>query len=405
MKNSKLLSKLALASLTMFVLNSCNKQEEELTNIDAFRKEADAAQVIDYSTVSNDLLLEDRVNGVDYIIKNLVEVNANITIKPGVTLMFENGAGLKINEEGSLTAIGVQSNEILFTSQSGKRGDWAGILFLSNSPKNILSYCKIEQGGGITSWGSANVTVGTDANKAKAEISNCEITTSKQDGIALSKGSELVNFSNNKMVTNSAHPMVLHIADAGMFGNNNTYSNNGKEFIKLVADGNMITTPINIAKLNEPYLISGNVVAGNSFTIASGSRIYMDNGSEIVIDGKNGNGSFSAVGTASQPIQISAIYNGTGVWQDIKFLSSSSSNNRIEYCTISGGGLTSNGFEGMVNVVNPNGGSSNIVIRNSNIMNSAAIGIYIQSSNSEYNSDITTSNQFANNAKGNVHIE
>lgn len=400
MKSLKLYAPVAILALGLSVLSSCSKQQDDLTNLPVERKDNTQAQRIDAATITSDMVLADRVNGVDYIITSDVQVNANLTIKPGVTVMFAEGAGLQVNEQGSLTAIGAQSNEVLFTSETGKRGSWKGITILSNNGRNVLSFCKIEQGGGN---GQGNVVVGSATTAAQVEISNSSISTSNKDGIVINEGSKVLNFNGNKIFTNSGFPVSMHISDAVNMENGNTYSNNGKEFIKV--SGEVVNKPITLKKLNESFLISGQITATKGFTISAGSRIYMDNDVEVVIDGTNNDAFFNAVGTQAQPITLSAIYNGTGVWTSIKFRNTNSNNNQIEYCTISGGGMTTVGPEGMVSVTNTNGGSSNIVIRHSSIMNSAATGIYIQSANSEYNSDIINSNTFVNCAKGDVHIE
>ena len=400
MKSLKLYAPVAILALGLSVLSSCSKQQDDLTNLPVERKDNTQAQRIDAATITSDMVLADRVNGVDYIITSDVQVNANLTIKPGVTVMFAEGAGLQVNEQGSITAIGAQSNEVLFTSETGKRGSWKGITILSNSGRNVLSFCKIEQGGGN---GQGNVVVGSATTAAQVEISNSSISTSNKDGIVINEGSKVLNFNGNKIFTNSGFPVSMHISDAVNMENGNTYSNNGKEFIKV--SGEVVNKPITLKKLNESFLISGQITATKGFTISAGSRIYMDNDVEVVIDGTNNDAFFNAVGTQAQPITLSAIYNGTGVWTSIKFRNTNSNNNQIEYCTISGGGMTTVGAEGMVSVTNTNGGSSNIVIRHSSIMNSAATGIYIQSANSEYNSDIINSNTFVNCAKGDVHIE
>ncbi len=403
MKSTFTLSKLSFAAIALLAFSSCNKEKEELNNLDAFRKDNTQAQVIDINSISSTTIWEDRVNGVDYIIANNINVNASLIIKPGVTVMFKDGAGLQVNEEGSINAIGQQANEILFTSESGKRGAWKGITVLSSKPTNALSFCKIEHGGGNNTFGKGNVIVGSAANTASLEISNCEITAGKYDGIVINEGSSVTHFSGNNVHTNSEYPVSMHIADAAAMNNSNTFNNNGKEFIRMFGSGeNVINKSITINKLNSNVLIDGSIVAGNMFTIQAGAKIYMNSNAGITIDGTNGQGMLSAIGTNTNPITISAIYNGTGVWNSIKFRSSDA-DNRIEYCNISGGGLSGQGFEGMINLVNQ-GGSSNVVIRNSNIMNSASAGIFIQSNN-EYNSDITTANVFTNCAKGNVHFE
>lgn len=406
MKTNSIFSKLAVVAAGLMLFSSCSKNEDVApNNIMQYRNESSQSQTLDVSEINTDMVLEDRVNGVDYTITGNVQVNANLTIRPGVTIMFKDNAGIQVNAQGSLTAIGSNGNLILFTSESGRRSAWKGITLLSNSARNVISYSKIEHGGAANSFGSGNVIVGSGANSATVEISHNEITASGTDAIVVSEGSKLNGFTGNKVHTNSAFPLNMHITDAGSLSDGNQFVNNGKEFIKVSGTGS-INKQINLKKLNASFLISGTITAANKFCIAAGSRVYMDNGAKVVIDGASGQGSFCAVGTATSPISIAAIYNGNGIWKNIEFFSSNSNDNKIEYCTISGGGATeANHAEGMITVVNDGDGSSNIVIRNSTIINSAAIGIYIQNQGSEYNSDIISGNVFSNNVKGNVHIE
>ncbi len=408
MKTNSILSKLTVVAAGLMLFSSCSKNEDVVpNNIMAYRNDNSQTQILDMSAINTDMVLEDRVNGVDYTVSNNIQLNAGLTIKPGVTVMFKDGAGIQVNEQGWLTAIGSNGNVILFTSESGKRSAWKGITVLSNNARNVISYCKIEHGGAANEFGTGNIIIGSGTNTGETEISHSEITASGTDGIVVSEGSKINGFNANKIHTNSAFPVSMHITDGINLMDGNQFVNNGKEFIKVTGDGtSTITKPINLKKLNESFLVSGIITAGNKFCIAAGSRVYIDNGSEIIIDGTTGLGSFCAVGTEASPISIAAIYNGTGMWNTIRLRSSASSDNKIEYCTISGGGATNgSNAEGMISVVNDGDGSSNIIIRHSTIINSAAIGIYIQSEGSEYNSDIISGNTFSNNVKGNVHIE
>ena len=392
-------SKLTAALFAVIVLNACNKEQEELTNLDVYRKDAGQAEIVDISAMNSAMVLKDRVNGVDYIFTKNVAVNTNLTIEPGVTMMFENGAGLTINEQGSISALGAPSNEILFTSKSGKRGDWDGITVLSSNAKNVLAYSKVEHG-------ADNVKIGATSTVAKLEISNSEITAAKGYGVIVAKGSVLTQFAGNKIHTNTSYPLQMHLADASKLEDSNEFGTNGKEFIQLMGSGSeVILQKITLKKLRIPFVISGQSVAGAMVEVLAGARVYMDDQAELTIDGQNGQGAFSAIGTAAQPITIAALYNGVGVWSSIQLRNSNSPNNKIEYCTISGGGKTTNSNEGMIRVVTVGGGNSQVVIRNNNILNSISSGISIQQLNSSYNNDILTANSFVNCAKGNVHFE
>lgn len=396
-----LIPKMAAIVAGVLLLNSCQKDDDSLSNISVARKDAAQAQVLDQSDINSDMVLEDRVNGVDYMITKNLQVNAKLTIKPGVTLMFEDGAGLQVNPNGAIVAIGTDGNEILFTSKAGKRGAWKGITVLSNSNKNVLEYCKVEQAGADNEHGMGNVIVGDASTKAQIEISNSNISTSSNYGITIAEGSRLLSFVGNSITTNSSFPLNVFIADAQYLADGNVMSNNGKEFIRVYGKGDQaITQAIILKKLDEPFMISGKVVSTTSFTVNPGARVYMDYDAQVVIDGtQTGNSFFSAVGNSTQPITISSIYNEQGAWKNISFVSSASANNRIEFCNIIGGGVQATANTGMLAVTS----GSNVIVRHNTISNSAAKGIYISRS-STYNSDITTTNTFANNAGGNVQI-
>jgi hypothetical protein len=246
---NSILNKTLAVAAAVVLLSSCKKEQDPLTNISAFRKDASQAETINAATVNTKMILADRVNGVDYIITQNMLVNAELVIEPGVTIMFKDGAGLQVGEQGSLTAIGEKSNTIYFTSESGKRGAWKGIVFLSNSAKNVLAHSKIEHGGGAGEYGSANLIIGAGSKKAQAEVSNCEIMASKTDGIALSKGSKLNYFDYNKVSTNTAYAVTMFEEDIFPIAATNQFVNNGKDGINVIGNDNgFLYTPVTFVK-------------------------------------------------------------------------------------------------------------------------------------------------------------
>ena len=257
MKTSITLSKLAIVASALLFFSACSKKEDTTpTNIMSTRHDNSQSQTLDMTNISTDMVLEDHVSGVDYVVANNIQLSANLIIKPGVTLMFKNGAGIEVNAQGSLTAIGTSGNLILFTSEAGKRSAWKGITILSNNARNVISYCKIEQAGGENSFGTANIIVGSGTTTCSVEISQSEITASGSNGILLAEGSKLVSFIGNKIHTNTTFPVSMHITDAANMNDMNQLVNNGKEFFQLTGDGtNAITKAIALQKLNESFLI------------------------------------------------------------------------------------------------------------------------------------------------------
>ena len=338
----------------------------------------------------------------------MIEVTqGTLTIEPGVTVMFENGAGILVKEEGSITAIGEQGNEVYFVSKNGKRGDWNGITVLSSKATNVFSYCRFEHGGHVSNeFGRANLIIGSHTNPAKAEVSHNTITTSAGNGIIISEGSEIRGFNSNNISVNTGYPVSIHITNAGSLEDGNTYSNNGKEFIELTGSGdNLILKPAVINPLNESYALSGHIIAGNNITIGAGTHIYMNSGAQLTLNGIEGSGSLTAVGSQSRPITFTGVYATIGLWNAINFKSSASALNQLEHCIITGGGGIAQNNLGMLNFMCSGAGPGQISIRNCTVSNSAANGIYIQKSNTTYNTDIETANTFSGNTGVNVYYD
>ncbi|MFV1982911.1 MAG: chitobiase/beta-hexosaminidase C-terminal domain-containing protein [Thiohalomonadales bacterium] len=124
-----------------------------------------------------------------------VSQNANLTISPGVTLIFQTsinglnrtGFGLIINNGSFLKASGTAKQPIYFTSDIAVPGYWKGIRFTnSNDINNILNYVTVEYGGGINSNGNGNIIL---TGNSSVLIENSTITNSDTDGISVSTSS------------------------------------------------------------------------------------------------------------------------------------------------------------------------------------------------------------------------
>lgn len=93
--------------------------------------------------------------GVPYRVKGQIMVNGSLVISAGVEVEFETAAGLRINEQGSLVAVGTETNNILFTGVDKLPGAWDRIYFnFTTSPLNEIAFCTIEYAGTPSSGGS-----------------------------------------------------------------------------------------------------------------------------------------------------------------------------------------------------------------------------------------------------------
>lgn len=118
--------------------------------------DVDAVHVVlgNTNTVGSDATWKDL--GVPYVILDRFYVEAALTIEAGTVLEGAQERGITVREGGSLTAVGVAGNEVVFRGQEAvETGFWQGLRFQTNSPANSLTHTIIEHAGSTTWTGAA----------------------------------------------------------------------------------------------------------------------------------------------------------------------------------------------------------------------------------------------------------
>lgn len=95
-----------------------------------------------------------------------LNINADLTIEPGVQLFFDADCGLRINDGASMYARGSEIDPIRFAGTTTDAGSWGGIYFnFTTNTLNEISYASIEHAGNpeydgaIYMWADPVVTV------------------------------------------------------------------------------------------------------------------------------------------------------------------------------------------------------------------------------------------------------
>lgn len=137
------------------------------------KKETDNETVTEETTIASNITSNRTLKtGNTYLLKNIVYVtnNATLTIEPGVRILCDKDtrATLVITRGSKISANGIQSNPIVFTSNatSPARGDWAGIVICGKAPVNssfngTAGIGEVE--GGINTAEGYGLFGGTDA--------------------------------------------------------------------------------------------------------------------------------------------------------------------------------------------------------------------------------------------------
>lgn len=315
----------------LITVSSCSKDEVP----PIVEKELEP-MVIDCSTpvaAGKVLTLENRNNGIDYIINCIYTVAGDFVVDPDVTIQFGNDAGIKVRETGSLQALGTAEKQILFTGENKVAGAWRGVFIDSNDPLNKIEHAKIEYAGGGSFNSNGDLGAVIVYSNSRLAMNNTTLSNSAAYGFNASYGGDDLTLENNTITACSA-PMYIEGAYPTTISGGN-YTGNDLDAILVASD--QITGMHNWTKLDVPYHLPGGlqVIPGGKLTIMPGVMLKFGQDSRLHInEGASGpKPSLIAVGTLDDPIVFTSIDNTLSAWRGIYF-DSPSTLNEIGFSTI-----------------------------------------------------------------------
>jgi hypothetical protein len=334
----------------------------------------------------------------DYIVTSDINVQADLTIMPGVIIEFEQNKGLQVIT-GSLNARGTSSNGIIFRGLNDSKAYWKGIAIYSNGEGNELDYVSVTGGGSAifqeTTVPSNILIAGTDVSGAAVKISNSSFTESGGYGLYIEGMSTLNGFSNNTFASNTLAAAFipareLHKAETTLF-----FGNNGFEGIETsgTVDPGLNGT---WKKLQTgSYLVRSNIEIKGGITIEAGAAFKVKNGVTVsVVD----YGYLNATGSADAKI-IFTSETINGRWNGLYF-NGFNENNMLKYAEINNAGLNKiadSDHPGNIAI----GSNGKLIVENSVMRNGLGYGLVAKSITS-VNADVVTVNTFENLQKGSV---
>ncbi len=293
-------------------------------------------------TLETAMTLENRNEGVDYIISCDWDIRAKLTIEPGTMIEFQNGAGLKVEfGEGVLNAVGTASEPIIFTGSTTTKGSWKGITFGRSDINNVLDHCVIEFAGSesvVEKYRDAAVEI-----TGKASITNTTIRNSKGNAIGIAydgvDNADVGNFSNNIFEDNEGYPIYTaarHIQALNL--NTCTFTNNGMQKVAmyiynsnrdLAGDNTWVDAGI-------PYFSVNSIAVTNDLILEEGVNIrFASNAGLEVVTYKEG--SLKVNGTAENPVILMGDTELPGAWKGI-YVGTNNINNNFNHLHIKHGG-------------------------------------------------------------------
>ena len=371
---------------------------------------ADGPSLCDESDIIEDTVWEDLVPGdaVDYVVDCEISVkgNALLTIEPGVVIAFEGTqSGIFTSESGGLRAVGTSTNPIVFKGTSDTKGVWKGVYFGSNHPENRLEHALVMNAGRSASGQSGErgaVQLSRDTESA-AEIVECTITNNEGFGVFITDESDLRTFFNNTISDNEGAPVGIYFNQLSALDDASDYQGNENEYIE-VRENEIEGDAVTVASLNVPYRFveSRRYDINNTLEISAGAVLQFVDGSGLRLGVQSSDcavttGAMNAAGTSSNPVVFEGVTEGRGTWLGIGF-NSSSPDNRLIHCSISGGGSSKlyNGAQFPANITLQC--DSRAIIQNCTISQSGGHGVYVLDDDAElpdFESNTISDNELA----------
>lgn len=395
-----------------------------------------------------------RASQSPFIVTSDVTVHngATLTIEPGVTVLFHSGTQLRIsssNSSGSLVANGAQASSILFTSFSGDKNDWKGILFDDRSDQGMTSsmtWCKIEKAGQTNSRGAnANIYC---YNTNTPIISNCTFgqpLTFEHAGNALHLHASSPSISQSTFYNSGVLEVVRLTGGSDPSFTGCTFTGSGSSYWLFSDDGDCNPTisscsfdgsVINAVRIGTHFQMNGNifqgatspeieiwggdltnsrtwrkqtggsvyaivgrnyrVIASSTLTIEPGVTVKFSSGTGLIIGGDGGfggslAGSLLANGTPSDSILFTSLTGNSGNWRGILFDNDSDKilTSSLSYCVIEKAGETNS--QGSTAAVYCRV-TTTPVINQTIIRNNGGYGLYLNASSPRITNSVLSAN-------------
>ncbi len=274
----------------------------------------------------------------DYIVVGSVDINAKVTIDPGVRIEFEEDEDFRISSDGYIEAIGTEDEPIVFTSTNIPGGiHWKGLRVRSSDMRNILEHVVVEYAGnsntslGTYSSQNRQVNIGVD-DGARISVSNTQIRNSKGYGMYV-RGS-LLEHEANHYADNSSAGVSVHVRNAGVMDDISTFSGNSVDGVEIY--GGTLEEDIVVSKLsgNTPYYVSSDIGVEAPLIITEGARFEFAEDVYISIEDGSGDSYMQVSGTQNMPVVFTRANPEAGqYWRGIRYRTSDN-RNTMDYVVV-----------------------------------------------------------------------
>ena len=240
-------------------------------------------------------------------------ITGDLTIMPGVIVMFEAGMRMMVTGSSSLRAMGTATQPIVFTGTQATPGYWCGVY--AKDTNLTFDNVTVEYGGCAEKGGfTANLTCdSSDITSTSCSVTNSTLRGSGAFGMGVRFGVAFADFTGNTLEDNVEGAAQVFASNIHHLRTSSSYDGDVDVF------ANHIEQAVTWDNLGVDYVVQADldtqafsVDAGGNLTISPGVTIRFENDMALgVIHG----GSLTAVGTETEKISFIADANGwRGLW-------------------------------------------------------------------------------------------
>lgn len=264
----------------------------------------------------------------NYKICSDISITTQVTLLPGTKFIMCEGSSITVESNGSLDATGTAENPIVIKGENEVKGYWEGLAFKSNNPNNKLIHTTVSDAGTYWAWDEAIVYVGSNA---QLTITNSTISNGNNIGLYIESDGILTSFADNTFSKNTTG-LSLRADQVSKLDGASSYNNaNINDFIDVRSG--TIGIP-QVWKATSTPLLLNDLAIESSLELLPNTNIMVEANQSISV---SASGSLSAMGTATQPINIKGRFETAGYWDGLK-IASNNPNNKLAHTTISDGG-------------------------------------------------------------------
>lgn len=329
--------------------------------------------------------------GVDYrFAASSNEIAAVLTIEPGATLVFPKGGRFDVGRSGTLKAIGLEDQPILFTGSEKSPGYWKGIEFMFNNNPNEMDHTIVEYGGADS---NSDANVGIFGQNGRLSIKNTVIRHSEHYGLSFDAGAAV------DMSTLTVHDnriaVAMDVNDLGQLDTESDYSGNANDIIYVT--GRSVTKSQTFPYVRLAYEVPGttSITVSSTLAIEPGVELRFRASGGLTI---SSTGSLTARGTEKQPIIFTGKEKTKGYWNGINFRSNSQVN-ILDHTIIEYAGATEGPTHALVGFLSS---VTNGTVTHSVLRGSLNHGISLTATTT---GDVTTGNTFEDIDGEEIHTQ